>query len=532
MNDARDKFDLSTITSEEIEIDRPKRSHKNRFWSIPTFIGAVSQLQIDPLNPNAIGLIDHSNSQIEQFNRDQGYKLGCGKFPLKYFQEKYQHIHSLRTDYHNATDPRRKQELAANFETLCVATLEFCEEHSFPSTWAWKFTNINQEPSWDFSPVNGSGSNAEPGTAAGSGSGAGSNLGPSSAAAAGSASGSGAVPGVTAGSDLEAGPGGDESGAGSGLDAVPGAAAGSNSGVGDDIEMGGAAGPDTDGGAAISESIEKLTLDGEPIISKRQMFKNFQFLVEERSGLRVWKSAQLCADLKPENIHSVKELTKDFITQHKNRYKGICWIAMALNGAVTLGARRYPRISVMVEWLGDLEDTLMSRSDLIRIAGQNQVDRDVYSHLPHRKNLEFEGRSIYVMSQTEPGLFNGEMKAMQQIKSAQFQVAKAVQTMTPQGVLSQPPNFQPGSLYPPVAQPTIVQPGAFQTAIPQPPNSQSGSLQPHFAQPTIVQPTVAQGAFQTAQPNQADMVLQAIINNAVEQAVRQYRQQPTALMTM
>jgi len=78
----------------------------------------------------------------------------------------------------------------------------------------------------------------------------------------------------------------------------------------------------------------------------------------------------------------------------------------------------------MVEWLGDLEDTLLSRSDLIKIAGQARVDQDLPNHLPYRKMIEFEGRKVFIMSQTEAGLFNGEMKAMQRIKNDQFKAAK------------------------------------------------------------------------------------------------------------
>jgi len=47
------------------------------------------------------------------------------------------------------------------------------------------------------------------------------------------------------------------------------------------------------GDTGITGAMDKLTLDGEPIKSKRQVFKTFQFLVEEKSGLHVWKSAQL-----------------------------------------------------------------------------------------------------------------------------------------------------------------------------------------------------------------------------------------------
>jgi len=82
----------------------------------------------------------------------------------------------------------------------------------------------------------------------------------------------------------------------------------------------------------------------------------------------------LCGDLKPEDIPSVGKPTKEFIAQHKHRYKSMRWIAMSVDDAITSGAGQYPRISVMVEWLGDLEDTLLSRSDLIKIAGQARID--------------------------------------------------------------------------------------------------------------------------------------------------------------
>ena len=37
----------------------------------------------------------------------------------------------------------------------------------------------------------------------------------------------------------------------------------------------------------ITRAIDRLTLDGEPIKSKRQVFKTFQFLVKEKSGLYI-----------------------------------------------------------------------------------------------------------------------------------------------------------------------------------------------------------------------------------------------------
>ena len=63
----------------------------------------------------------------------------------------------------------------------------------------------------------------------------------------------------------------------------------------------------------------------------------------------MWKPAQLRGDLTPEDIPSVEEPTEEFIVQHENRYKGICWIAMSVDNAIIQGARQYPRITVTVE---------------------------------------------------------------------------------------------------------------------------------------------------------------------------------------
>ena len=288
------------------------------------------------------------------------------------------------------------------------------------------------------------------------------------------------------------------------------------------------------GDTGITGALDKLTLDGEPIKSKRQVFKTFQFLVEEKSGLHVWKSAQLCGDLKPEDIPSVGKPTKEFIAQHKHRYKSMRWIAMSVDDAITSGAGQYPRISVMVEWLGDLEDTLLSRSDLIKIAGQARVDQDLSNHLPYRKMIEFEGRKVFIMSQTEAGLFNGEMKAMQRIKNDQFKAAKAAQFTVGQAGFSQPGIVQPGLAQPGVTQTGVAQPGFVQPGV-----TQSGFVQPGVAQPAVSQPAVPQagvtqpGVTQpgAGQPTQADMIpssaVQAMIASAVQQAIQQYQRQST-----
>jgi hypothetical protein len=519
LNDARDKFDLSTVTPEETE--RPKRSHKT-FWDTTPFVGSVRRLQIDPSNQKALAFVEKVNSDIEAHNKEKGYNPGRGKFPLKYLQDKYQSTQALRTTYKDTTDPERKKELAAIFEALCVATQEFCEDHGLPETWAWQYADINKEPPW-LSEAEEPQSNSATDTGNGGGTESGTD----------NANGTGIEPST--------GNGGTESATGN----ATGTDAGSGPGNGEDSEMSNTGDPSAGTGSAengdtgITGAIDKLTLDGEPIKSKRQVFKTFQFLVEEKSGLHVWKSAQLCGDLKPEDIPSVGKPTKEFIAQHKHRYKSMRWIAMSVDDAITSGAGQYPRISVMVEWLGDLEDTLLSRSDLIKIAGQARIDQDLPNHLPYRKMIEFEGRKVFIMSQTEAGLFNGEMKAMQRIKNDQFKAVKAAQFTVGQPGLAQPGATQTGIAQPGFVQPGFVQPGFVQPGVTQPGFVQPGVAQPAVSQPGvpqagITQPGVAQpGVTQTGagQPTQADMIpssaVQAMIASAVQQAIQQYQRQST-----
>ncbi|MCJ1280630.1 Glutamine-rich protein 2 [Puttea exsequens] len=535
-----DKFDLSIVAPEEIE--RPKKSHKT-FWDTTPFVGSVRRLQIDPSNQKALAFVEKVNGDIEAHNKEKDYSPGRGRFPLKYLQDKYQSTQALRTTYKDTTDPERKKELAAIFKALCVATQEFCEDYGLPETWAWQYADINKEPSW-LSEAEEPQSNSATNTG---------NRG-------GTESGTGNADGTGNDSGIEPSTGNSGTESGTGNANGPGAdsGAGSSAGNGEDTEMSNTGDPSAGTGSAnngdtgIIGAMDKLTLDSEPIKSKRQVFKTFQFLVEEKSGLHVWKSAQLCGDLKPEDIPSVGKPTKEFITQHKHRYKSMRWIAMSVDDAITSGAGQYPRISVMVEWLGDLEDTLLSRSDLIKIADQARVDQDLSNHLPYRKMIEFEGRKVFIMSQTEAGLFNGEMKAMQRIKNDQFKAVKAAQS-------SQTGIFQPGLAQPGVTQSAFVQPGITQSGVTQPGVAQPGVAQPGVAQPGVaqpgfVQPGVAQPAASqpavpqagvtqggVAQPGvtqpgadqatQADMIpssaVQAMIASAVQQAIQQYQRQLT-----
>ena len=203
----------------------------------------------------------------------------------------------------------------------------------------------------------------------------------------------------------------------------------------------------------------------------------------------------------------------------------------------------------MVEWLGDLEDTLMSRSDFIKTAGQARVDQDLQNHLPCRKIIQFEGRKVFIMSQTEAGLLNGEMKATQRIENDQFKAAKAAQFTVGQPGFSQPGIAQAGLAQPGVTQTGVAQPGFFQPGVVQPGVVQPGVVQPGIVQPGVTQPGIAQPAVSqpavpqagviqpgvaqpgVIQPTQADMIpssaVQAMIASAVQQAIQQYQRQST-----
>ncbi|KAL8823039.1 MAG: hypothetical protein Q9191_006239 [Dirinaria sp. TL-2023a] len=221
---------------------------------------------------------------------------------------------------------------------------------------------------------------------------------------------------------------------------------------------------------------------------------------------------------------------------------------MSVDDAITSGTGQYPRITMMVEWLEELKDTLMSRSDLIRLAGQARVDQDLQNHLSYRKMMKFEGRRVLIMSQTEAGLLNEEMKAMQRIKNDQFKVTKAAQTTVDQPGVLQSGIAQSGFAQPGIAQAVVGQPAITQPAVTQ--GATQGATQgvtQGVTQSAVTQPAVTQGVTQSgisqsettqsgvAQSNQADMIssaaVQAMIVSAVQQTIQQYQRQSATSVT-
>ena len=160
---------------------------------------------------------------------------------------------------------------------LSVSTWEFCEDHGLPETWAWQYAHISKEPSWiseaeepksNSATDTGNGGGTEPGT--------------------------GNADGTSNGSGIELSTGNSGTESGTGND--NGTGAGSGSGNGEDTEMSNigdlfaGTGSAINGDTGITGAMDRLTLDGEPIKSERQVFKTFQSLIEAKSGLHVWKS--------------------------------------------------------------------------------------------------------------------------------------------------------------------------------------------------------------------------------------------------
>ncbi len=303
----------------------------------------------------------------------------------------------------------------------------------------------------------------------------------------------------------------------------------------------------------MSEVMNKLTLNGESIKSKRKLFKNFQFLIEKKSELHVWKSTKVSVNLDLNTITFIEKSTKEFIAQHKHRYKSMRWIVMSTDDAITMSAEIYSCISVMIEWLKDLEDTLMSRSDLIRVADQARVDQDLQNHLSFCKMIDFEEWKIFILSQTEAELLNGKMKTMQRIKNDQFKATKAAQITVAQPGFSQPGIVQPeltqqdvaqsgfaqsevtqsDVVQPDVVQSDVVQSDVVQSDVAQSAVSQSAVSQAEAAQPEVTQLEITQS--EVAQSTQADMIsffaVQTMIVSVIQQTIQQYQQQLTSIVT-
>ncbi|MCJ1355981.1 MAG: hypothetical protein MMC33_005975 [Icmadophila ericetorum] len=141
---ARDRFKVPTVIPEKMV--RPKQSHQTRYWSVQSFQRAVPDLHLNPDDPDALGIIHKWNEAVENYNKERGYDLKAGLFPLRYLQQEFRTICDLRKTYREETEDQTKKDLAAVFKSYAISTQEFCRERGLPESWAWQTTDINGEP--------------------------------------------------------------------------------------------------------------------------------------------------------------------------------------------------------------------------------------------------------------------------------------------------------------------------------------------------------------------------------------------------
>ena len=306
--------------------------------------------------------------------------------------------------------------------------------------------------------------------------------------------------------------------------------------------------------SGLAEDLSNLcvTDDGEPIFAKRHVFKNFHFLIREQSGSYVWRS---CEEADEEKIGLVVKPTKEFIKDRKRQYKGMLWVAMAVDKAIVYPICPYPQISIMAEWRDGAPPTLMWRGELNKIAGKERVDKDLLRSLPFRDEGVHQGRKYVVASETEVGLDLGKAKAIAQInKENQLGVMAqaSVQQAAAQPVATQPAAPQPAAPKPAVAQPVAPLPAAPLPALAQPAPTQARPAQlPAIAQPAPFRPApfrpapvqpaaqpAAQPTFaQLPAPGQPNEILQSsdfqqMLTTMIAQALTQVQTQPAPIQPL
>ena len=105
-----------------------------------------------------------------------------------------------------------------------------------------------------------------------------------------------------------------------------------------------------------------FTLSGVPVLGKRKLFKNWQYLVKE-GDLMVWTSAFLQGKGDEERIPEIyvlfKEIKQDW-KQNKKKYWGVEWLAMLRDRVIIEGSDHlYLKITIYLMWQ-NIESLIMT----------------------------------------------------------------------------------------------------------------------------------------------------------------------------
>jgi len=193
----------------------------------------------------------------------------------------------------------------------------------------------------------------------------------------------------------------------------------------------------------MSNAVPWLTIADEPIFCKQKLRKDlYRYVVRETSGLYVLRQAVLKGNLTQEEIKPFDKLdTPAKIAERKGRFAGITCIAMAAGACVTLGVGAYPPLIICSRWLG-LGGLWTTRTELLKLTSKRQVEIELFPHLRWKKELDFENRKVVLLSQSEDGLLEGELKAINQISRARIMPQAMLRSFAL--ALGQPATSQPG----------------------------------------------------------------------------------------
>jgi len=437
------------------EEQRPKAFHSKMHRMAP-FKGSIRRLQIFPDSSAAEQGIIMTNNKLEEKNRAKGWASWRGQFPLARFEELYTTAAALRLDYKNNNDPNRR-EIIKKFYALHLSDMAaYCSEQHYPETWAIESDDPGVDPPVDddvkkadlmfkdnYSVALGLGPPVE-GNGAHSGGTQGAQFSgtqPSGAQPPGAQPPGAQFPGTQPSGAQPPGaqfPGTQPPGAQPPGAQFPGTQPSGAQPPGAQFPGTQPSGTQPPGAQPmvaqsnsdvmdIDDRMSALTIQGDPVLAKRQVAKTYQYLVFQRGGLHgpqhVWLPDSVVGVRNAETIDTVHRPDEAWIKSRKGKYQGIRWIALTMDGAITLGVGTWPPVCVCVVWIDNEPDTLLWRSDVLKVASQIRVDEDI-KHFLFKTHVLIEGRDICIMSPTESGLIQGKIKATRYIANQQANVAR------------------------------------------------------------------------------------------------------------
>ena len=365
---APDSISQNSVSADSTSVN-PKSVYKHdNFWNQKFPSSAIRSLQIDPNSVNGTFFIEETNKNVQNYNLKQGYPVDSGLFPLKYLKTKYSEAHNIMNKYKEAND-QEKNEIKIIFDKLVESTVEYCSDNSLPRTWAWQHSDITSKPQW-LDVTERSELDSQ----------------------------------VAAARALESGPAVDAEMTDDFLTSKDDIT------TNDDINK--------DKYTTSTNDVSSITVNGKNVIAKRAVFKTFQYLIQMTDDLRVWVPAQFCGNVESEKVETLALKSKEFIKDRKYQYSCTLWIALGIDAVVT-EELRYPPIAMMVHWLDDKPDSLLWRSDVIKIAGKTITQAEVMSRLNYQQELDINGTNLIVMAASENALSLGSTKLLAKISDKQ-----------------------------------------------------------------------------------------------------------------